>query len=104
MSTSPQEIDEKMKKSRPVVKNNLNEWHDWLVDYVPKPIKNVAGKAFLREKNSILGLYDGVKKTLKGNQGQAKDDTDLTTHENEEDGCTRVEMPFNSLMAEFFSG
>ena len=31
MSTSPQEIEE-MKKSRPVVKNTLNEWHDWLVD------------------------------------------------------------------------
>ena len=31
MSTSLQEIEE-MKKSRPVVKNMLNEWHDWLVD------------------------------------------------------------------------
>ena len=65
--TSPQEIDEfeeeKMKKSRPVVKNNLNEWYEWLVDYVPKPIKNTAGKAFLLAKNSILGLHDGVKKT-----------------------------------------
>ena len=42
VSTSPQEIEE-MKKSRPVVKNKLNEWHDWLVDYVPKPNKNAAG-------------------------------------------------------------
>ena len=25
------------------VKNKLNEWHDWLVDYVPKPNKNAAG-------------------------------------------------------------
>ena len=49
---SPQEMDqlekEKMKKSRPVVKNKLNERHDWLVDYLPKPIKNVISKAFLR--------------------------------------------------------
>ena len=83
VSTSPQEIDEfekeEMKKSRSVVKNKLNEWHDWLVDYVSKPIKNAAGKTFLRAKNSILGLYDGVKKTLKGdvgNQEQTKDNTD----------------------------
>ena len=83
MSTSPQKIDGEMKKSRPVVKNKLNDWHDWLVDYVPKPIKIAAGKAFLRAKNSILGLYDGVKKTLKGDvghQGQTKNNTDLTTH------------------------
>ena len=101
MSASPQEIDEEMKKSRPVIKNKLNEWHDWLVDFVPKPIKNPADKVFLRAKSSILGLYDGVKKTLKGNQGQANDNTDLTTHENEEDGYARVDIPFNSLMIVF---
>ena len=97
-----------MKKSRTVVKNKLNEWHDWLVDYVPKPTKNVAGKVFLRAKNSILRLYDGAKNPLKGdvgNQKQAEDNTDLTTHENERcpgDGYTRVGLPFNSLMTEFF--
>ena len=39
--SSPQEMDQfekEMKKSRPVVKNRLNEWYDSLVDYVPKPI------------------------------------------------------------------
>ena len=75
-----------------------------MVDYVPKPIKHAADKAFLRAKNSILGLYDSVKKTLNGNQKQTEDNTDLTTHENEEDGYIRVEMPFNSLMTEFFEG
>ena len=67
--SSPQEMDEcekeEMKNSRLVVKNKLNEWYDWLVDYVPKPIKNAVGKAFSKAKNSILGLYDGAKKTLK---------------------------------------
>ena len=29
-----------MKKSRAVVKNKLNEWYDWLVDHVPKLVKN----------------------------------------------------------------
>ena len=60
MSTSPQEIDEE-------VKNKLNEWYSWLIDHVPKPIKNAASKALLKAKNSVLGLH-GVKKTLKGNQ------------------------------------
>ena len=67
--SSPQEMDEfekeEMKKSRPMIKNRLNEWYNWLVDYVPKPIKNAVSKAFSRAKNSILGLYGGAKKTLK---------------------------------------
>ena len=62
---SPQEMDEfekeEMKKSRPVVKIELNKWYKWLVDYVPKSIKNAVSKAFLRTKNSILGLHDGAK-------------------------------------------
>ena len=69
MITSSQGIyefqNEEMKKSRSVVKNKLNECHDCLADYIPKPIKNAAGKAFLRAKNSILGLYDGAKNTLR---------------------------------------
>ena len=109
MSASLQEI-EGMKKSRSVVRNKLklNEWHDWLVDYVPKPIKNVAGKAFLRANHSILGLYDGVRKTLKVhvvNQKQVKDNTNLTRHESEGDiYYKKIEMSFNSLMTEFFEG
>ena len=109
MSPNSQEMDyfekEEMKKRRLVVKNKLNEWYNWLVDYVPKPIKNAATKAFLRAKNSILGLYDSVKKVLKGdveNQKQAEDNIDLTRHKNEGDNYIWVEMPLNSLMTEFF--
>ena len=90
VNPSSQEMDEfekeEVKKSRPVVKNKLNEWHDWLVDHVPKPIKNAVSKKISRLKNSILGLYDGVKNALKGdvwNQKQTEDNTDLTPHENE---------------------
>ena len=47
---SPKEMDEfekeEMKKGRSLVKNKLNEWYDWLVDHVPKPIKNNASKNF----------------------------------------------------------
>ena len=85
-----------------MVKNKLNEWHDWLVDYIPKSIKNAVCEAFLRAKTSIQGVYDGVKKTLKGyvgNQKQAEDNADLTTHERK-GNYIRVEIPFNSLMTE----
>ena len=37
---------EEMKKSKLVAKNKLNEWYNRLADYVPKPIKNAAGKTF----------------------------------------------------------
>ena len=73
-----------------------------MVDYAPEPIKNAASKVLLRAKNSILELYDCVKKTLKR---QTEDNTDLTAHINEtvpNDNYTRVEMSFNSLMTEFF--
>ena len=99
---------EEMKKSRPMVKDKLNESYDWLVDYVPKPIKNAVSKKILKLKNSILGLHDGVN--LKGdeeNQKQTEDNTDLTPGENEggpNDNYIRMEMPFNSLMTEFFEG
>ena len=85
LSISPQGI-EKRKKSRSAVKSKLNEWHDGFVHYVPKPIEYAAGKAFLRAKNSILGLNDSTKNTLKGgvrNQKQTEDNTNLTTHDNE---------------------
>ena len=79
-----------MKKSRPVVNNTLNKWHDWLIDYVPKPIRNAVSKAFSRTKNNILRLYDGAKKTLIGyvegeteKENQEKEDVDLTPHEHE---------------------
>ena len=92
--SSPQEMHEfekeEMKKTRPVVKNRLNEWYELLVDYVPKPIKNAVSKAFSTVKNSMLGLYDGAKNTLKDiveneveEEQQQEEDVDLTPHEHE---------------------
>ena len=78
----------------------------WLIMY-QNQLKMPRAKPFQKKKNCILGLYDSVKKTLKsdlGNQKHTKDNTNLTTHENEGDGYIRVEMLFNSLMAKFFQG
>ena len=80
---------EEIKKSRPVVKNKLNEWYDWLVDYVSKPIKNAVSKAFSRAKNSILRLYDGGKKTLRGN---VEDEAEKENQENQEEGEKDVDL------------
>ena len=57
MIPHPQEMDklkeQEMPKNRPVVKNKLNEWYDWLVDYVSKPPKRAGNKAFLKVQYTV---------------------------------------------------
>ena len=59
-----QEMDifeqQEMNKIRPRVKNKLNKWYDWLINHVPKPIRDGASKAFKTFKDKIVGLYNGV--------------------------------------------
>ena len=61
---STQEMDifeqQEMSKSRPRVKNKLNKWYDWLINHVPKPIKDGASKAFKTFEDKIMGLYNRV--------------------------------------------
>ena len=61
---SPQEMDifeqQVMSKSRPQVKSKLNKWYDWLINHVPKPIKDGASRAFKTFKDKIMGLYKRV--------------------------------------------
>ena len=58
---SPQEMDifeqHEMSKSRPQVKTN---WYDWLINHVPKPIKDGASRAFETFKDKVMGLYDMI--------------------------------------------
>ena len=62
--SSPQEMDifeqQEMSKSRPQVKGKLNKWYDWLINHVPKPIKDGASRAFKTSKDKVMGLYDRV--------------------------------------------
>ena len=53
-------------KNRSVVKSKLNEWYNWLVDYVPKSIKEPVSNAFSKVKSGIMGLYNTTRKTLVG--------------------------------------
>ena len=61
---SPQEMDifeqQEMSKSRPQVKGKLNKWYDWLINHVPKPIKDGASRAFKTFKDKVMGLYNRV--------------------------------------------
>ena len=49
-----------MSKSQPQVKGKLNKWYDWLINHVPKPIKNGTSKAFKTFKDKVMGLYNRV--------------------------------------------
>ena len=61
---SPQEMDifeqQEMSKSRPQVKTKLNKWYDWLINHIPKPIKDGASKAFKTSQDKVMGLYSRV--------------------------------------------
>ena len=61
---------QEMSKSQPQVKNKLNDCYDWLVNHVPKTVKDKASRAFKTFKDKIMGLYNWV--TGSGNQAQLK--------------------------------
>ena len=70
---SSQEMDifekQEMSKSRPQAKTKLNKWYDWLINHVPKPIKDGASKAFETFKDKVMGLYNRVT----GNETRIKE-------------------------------
>ena len=51
---------QEMSKSRPQVKSKLNKWYDWLINDVPKPIKDGANRAFKTFRDKIIWLYNRV--------------------------------------------
>ena len=73
---SPQEIDifeqQEMSKSRPQVQTKLNKWYDWLINHVPKPIKDGASKVFKTFKDKVMGLYNRVTGST-GNETRIKE-------------------------------
>ena len=73
---SPQEMDifehQEMSKSRPQVKTKLNKWYNWLINHVPKLIKDGSSKAFKTFKNKVMGLYHIVTGST-GNEMRIKE-------------------------------
>ena len=49
---------QEMRKNRSKVKSKLNDWNDWLVNHVPKPIKDKASRVFKTFKDKVMGLYN----------------------------------------------
>ena len=54
------------------VETKLNKWYDWLINHVPKPIKNGASKAFKTFKDKVMGLYNRVTGST-GNEMRIKE-------------------------------
>ena len=63
---------QEMSKSRPQVKTKLNKWYNWLINHVPKPIKDGASKAFKTFKDKVMGLYNRVTGST-GNETRIKE-------------------------------
>ena len=63
---------QEISKSRPQAKTKLNKWYDWLINHVPKPIKDGAGKAFKTFKDKVMGLYNRVTGST-GNETRIKE-------------------------------
>ena len=59
-----QEMDifeqQEMSKSRPQVKNKLNDWYNWLINHVPKPIKMVQVKHLKLLRIRLWGCIIGL--------------------------------------------
>ena len=71
-----QEMDifeqQEISKSRPVVTSKLNDWYDWLINHVPKTIKDGASRAFKTFKDKIMGFIIGLL-AIRSNKKNRKD-------------------------------
>ena len=63
---------QEMSKSRPQVKTKLDKWYNWLINHVPKPVKDGASKAFKTFKDKVMGLYNRVTGST-GNETRIKE-------------------------------
>ena len=69
-----------MSKNRKIVSSKLGKVYDWLISYVPKPIKDKVGEAYRLMKSRILGFYNNFNyadKTFKKKAIQEIEEGDL---------------------------
>ena len=59
---------QEMHKNRPQVRSKLKDWHDWLVNHVPRTIKDEASRVFKTFKDKVMGLYKGEKNAKTDNE------------------------------------
>ena len=95
---SPQEMDifeqQEMSKSRPQVKGKLNKWYDWLINHVPKPIKDGASRAFEIFKDKVMGLYDRVAGSTQWSTGPSTTEQGTASAEPRPSKPTELEQAF----------
>ena len=63
---------QEISKSRPQVKTKLNKGYNWLINHVPKPIKDGASKSFKAFKDKAIWLYNSVTGST-GNETRIKE-------------------------------
>ena len=94
----PQEMDifeqQEMSKSRPQVKGKLNKWYDWLINHVPKPIKDGASRAFKTFKDEVMGLYDRVAGSTQQSTGPSTAERGTASAEPKPFKPTELEQAF----------
>ena len=90
----PEEMDtfeqQEMTRTRSVLKSKLNEWYDWLVEYVPESIRKPVSSAFSKAKNHVMRLYGNVKKRL-GLKEQVEEQAEKEHGEEHVEGVEPVE-------------
>ena len=95
---SPQQMDifekQEMSKSRPQVKGKLNKWYDWLINYVAKPIKDGASRAFKTFKDKVMGLYDRVAGSTQRSTGPSTAERGAASAEPKPFKPTELEQAF----------
>ena len=86
---------QEMSKSRPQVKSKLNKWYDWLINHVPKPIKDGASKAFETFQDKIMGLYNRVTGSTANQTQRSTGSERPTSREPEPFKPIELEQAFN---------
>ena len=90
---SSQEMDifeqQEMRKNRPQDTSKLNDWYDWLVNHVPKTIKNKVSRTFKTFKDKVVGSYNGVT----GNKTRIENQTLKPYQLRPKRGKTLIEPP-----------
>ena len=81
---------QEMARTRSAVKSKLNEWYDWLVDYVPESIRKPVSSAFSKARNHIMSVYGDVKKRL-GLKEQVEEQAEKEHDEEHVEGVEPVE-------------
>ena len=59
-------------KNTPQVTSELNDLLDWLVNHVPKTIKDKASRAYKTFKDKVMRLYNRVKNKNTGNEKETR--------------------------------